>query len=163
MKKPLALWLAVLLAFAPFAAAPAEETPYAAGAQEGPEVPEAFAGSLLERLGYPYAGCYLLATVGEAVYILPLLREGDMTVNQGNGVSNTFHVTADSVRMVSSTCENQDCIEEGTVTEENRKTRILGNMIICLPHQVVLELYTFEEMEALLQTSFAVPGAADAP
>ena len=158
MKKPLALFLAVLLAFAPFTAAPAEEAPPGA-----PEVPDAYAGSALEARGYPFAGCYLLVTVGKAVYILPLLREGDMTVDQGNGVSNTFHVTADSVRMVSSTCENQDCIWEGTVTAENRKTRLLGNMILCLPHQVGLELYTFEEMEALLRASRAAPGTAETP
>ncbi len=143
--------LAVLMLLAVlFSAALGEAVPE--GEKEG-AVPAAYAGSLLERMGYAYAECYLLVTVGDAMYIVPLTQEGDLTVNQGSGVSNTFHVTAHSVCMVSSTCENQDCVQEGTVTDENKETRILGNMILCLPNRVVLELYTFEEMETLLAVS----------
>ena len=37
-------------------------------------------------------------------------------------------------------------MKQGTVTLENRDERILYNMIICLPNQVMLELYTPEEV-----------------
>ena len=53
--------------------------------------------------------------------------------------------------MEDSTCANHDCIDQGIVTLENRKERILGNMIICLPNQVCLQLYTPEEILALYE------------
>ena len=52
--------------------------------------------------------------------------------------------------MKSSTCDNQDCVKQGVVTLENMEERLLGNMIICLPNQVTLSLYTTEELLALL-------------
>jgi hypothetical protein len=48
--------------------------------------------------------------------------------------------------MEDSTCENHDCVDQGEVTLENRKDRILGNMIICLPNQVTLQLLTPDEV-----------------
>jgi hypothetical protein len=48
--------------------------------------------------------------------------------------------------MEDSTCENHDCVEQGMVTLENRDERILSNMIICLPNQVTLQLFTPEEL-----------------
>ena len=52
--------------------------------------------------------------------------------------------------MKSSPCDNQDCVKQGEVTLANKDERILSNMIICLPNQVVLELYTPEELLELL-------------
>lgn len=146
------LALAALAAclFAPAAAEGGAETePYRF------ETPASFGDSVLAKLGYAYADCYVVCTVGERVYIVPMTAEGDLTLNQGNGVSNTFHVTRDSVVMTSATCENQDCVREGAVTAENRGKRVLGNMIVCLPHGVTLELYTYEELEALLEAAYA--------
>lgn len=95
---------------------------------------------------------YLLVTVGGVTYQpLPLQDEGEFSITQGEtGMVNTVHVTRDSIRMAASTCDNQDCVDQGVVTLESMNTRVLGNMIICLPHQVTLELYTAEEMDALL-------------
>ncbi len=117
------------------------------------DIPASYEGSELQRMGYAYAECYVLCTVGQRMYIIPVTAEGDLTVDQGDGVTNTFHVTRDSVCMACSTCENQDCVDEGTVTLANREERILGNMIVCMPHNVMLELFTFEELETLLETS----------
>ncbi len=146
--------LAALLVL--FNAAGAEET-----AQPEPtpvpyefEIPASYEGSYLEKMGYPYADCYVLCTVGEHTYIVPITAEGDLTLDQGSGVINTFHVARDSVYMASSTCDNQDCVQEGIVTVENKDLRLLGNMIVCLPHGMTLELYTFDELEALLEASF---------
>ena len=61
-----------------------------------------------------------------------------------------MHVTPTSVNMAASTCDNQDCVEQGVVSLSTMDDRVLGNMIICLPHQVTLELYTVEEMNALM-------------
>ena len=63
---------------------------------------------------------------------------------------NVIHVSSEGVYMESSTCENQDCVEEGIVTFENLNTRILGWYIICLPNGVTLALYSVEEVAAML-------------
>ena len=82
---------------------------------------------------------------------LPLTGEGEFSITQGeSGMVNVVHVTPDSIWMADSTCDNHDCVEQGTVTLATMNDRVLGNMIICLPHQVTLELYTAGEMDALI-------------
>lgn len=95
---------------------------------------------------------YLLVTVGGVTYQpLPLQSEGELSIAQGeSGMVNTIHVTPTSVWMAESTCDNQDCVEQGVVDLATMDSRVLGNMIICLPHQVTLELYTAAEMSALI-------------
>lgn len=96
------------------------------------------------------AKAYLVVQVAGQMYEpIPLYEEGRYTVTRGDYV-NTIAVTPDSVRMHESSCDNQDCVEQGVVSLENKGTRVLQNMIICLPNEVVLELYTPEELTALL-------------
>lgn len=98
----------------------------------------------------PEARAYLLVTVRGVTYQpIPLYEEHDYTIRQPN-CENVLHVTADSVYMKSASCDNQDCVEQGTVTLENSKERALFNMILCLPNQVYLELYSAEEIADLL-------------
>lgn len=101
------------------------------------------------------AKVYLLATIGGIMYEpIPLLEEADYSITQqATGLENVIHVTPDSITMASSNCDNQDCVQQGTVTLENRDTRILQNMIICLPNGVTLELLTPEEVAEILQSS----------
>jgi hypothetical protein len=61
--------------------------------------------------------------------------------------------------MKSSTCDNQDCVLQGTVSLENKYERVLGNMIICLPNEITLELFTPQELVQVLLQSFS----ADVP
>ena len=97
---------------------------------------------------------WLLITVGNVTYSpIPLKQEGNYTIRQDGGEKvNVVHVTTDSVTMASSTCENQLCVGEGTVTLENKENRILGGYIICLPNSVTLELYSTAEMLELLKS-----------
>ena len=90
---------------------------------------------------------YLLITVRGVQYEpIALDGEGEYTLRQKDtGAENTIHVTKDSIWMSSSTCENQDCVEQDVVSLENRQKRLLQNMIICLPNEVTLELLTAEE------------------
>jgi len=97
-----------------------------------------------------HAGAYLVVTVANAVYEpIPLTEQGRFTVTRGEHV-NVIEVTEDSVRMAESSCDNQDCIYQGTVTLENKKERVLQNMILCLPNEVILELYTYEELQQVM-------------
>lgn len=99
---------------------------------------------------------YVLVTTATQTGFLPLPEEEDyvfpltQTLPDGTVAENLIHVTPDGVYMESSNCENQDCVHEGTVTLENRQDRILGNWIICLPHQLTLQLLTPEEVLAMM-------------
>ena len=83
---------------------------------------------------------------------LPLPSEGEVSyplrqiLPDGTEAVNTIHLTPEGVYMEDSTCANHDCVNQGEVTLENKQDRILANMIICLPNQVTLELYTPEEV-----------------
>jgi len=130
---------------------------------EDEAVPDIYADSVLASLGLPYARAYALVTAAGVTYVpIPLLGDREYTLRQREGVENTIHVMKDGVYMASATCENQDCVHQGEVTVQNRGTRILGSLIICLPNQVEVALYTFEEMEALLNDAFAASGAREA-
>ena len=92
---------------------------------------------------------YLLVTAGNTTYApIRLDAEDTLTLTQGDDM-NVIHVTPDSIWMESANCDNQDCVEQGVVTAENRKTRVLGNTIVCLPHRVLLELFTAEELREI--------------
>lgn len=126
-------------------AAPAEAVADVAAGEEADAeaAPEAAADSA--EATEP-AKAYLIVTAAGAIYEpIPLYQSGRFTLRRGDYV-NVVEVTEDSVRMAESTCENQDCVEQGLVTLENKNQRVLQNMIICLPNDVALELYTYEEM-----------------
>lgn len=93
---------------------------------------------------------YLVVTVAGAMYEpIPLYEEARYTVTRGDMV-NTIAVTPTSVRMHESTCDNQDCVMQGEVTLENRHDRVLQNMVLCLPNEVILALYTPDELLEML-------------
>ena len=127
----------------------AQVTPGSVPAQGtvAPAEPAAQASPTPRPTLYP-AESYLRVTTATQVFEpIPLLDDGQLKLTQGEGVENVIHVGKNSVSMESSTCENQDCVQQGEVTLENRDTRILYNMVICLPNQVSLELLTPEEAQ----------------
>jgi len=81
---------------------------------------------------------------------VPLVDGGEYVIDQPDGKQNVVHTTANGAVMHFSTCDNQSCVQQGEVTLENRDERVLMNMIICLPNEVILEVLTPEEagMEA---------------
>ena len=95
---------------------------------------------------------YVLVTTATQSGWLPLPEEGEVSyplrqlLPDGTEAVNTIHLTPEGVYMEDSTCEGHDCVQQGEVTLDNRTERILGNMIICLPNQVTLQLYTPEEL-----------------
>ena len=72
-------------------------------------------------------------------------------MSDGTEAVNTIHLTPEGVYMEDSTCQGHDCVQQGEVTLDNRNERILGNMIICLPNQVTLQLYTPEELLEMMK------------
>ncbi len=104
----------------------------------------------------PARGYVLVTTAAQSGW-LPLPEEGELSyplrqlLPDGTEAVNTIHLTPDGVYMEDSTCEGHDCVQQGVVTLENRQERILGNMIICLPNQVTLQLFTPEELLEMMK------------
>ena len=93
---------------------------------------------------------YLVVTIGHVTYQpIPMLREMDLPLDQGSGMVNTIHIHPGGAYMLSSTCDNQDCVQQGEVTRENMDERVLYNMVICLPHQLMFEVMTWEQLVQL--------------
>lgn len=87
-----------------------------------------------------------LPTAEEGEYTYPLIQ----ILPDGTQTENMIHLLPDGVYMEASTCSNQDCVHEGTVTLENRSERVLGNAILCLPNQVSLELFSMQEIYTMM-------------
>lgn len=89
---------------------------------------------------------YLRVQVDDTVWPLtPLNEAGEWTIEQDNGAKNVLRATERGVVMHFSTCDNQNCVHQGEVSLDNRDSRALGNMIVCLPNKVIVELLTPEE------------------
>ena len=105
---------------------------------------------------YSQLGWLALPAPGEEDVVFPLWQQ----LPDGTQVVNVIHLTPEGVYVEDATCENHDCVDQGLVTLENREERILGNMIICLPNQLMLQLYTAEEVEMLVSMGYPSPEAA---
>ena len=99
---------------------------------------------------------YALVRMQNFAGLLPLPLEGEytrtirQTMADGSEAINVLHLTPNGFWMEEANCEGHDCINEGEVTLENREERVLWNMIICLPHQLSLELITRAEAEQMI-------------
>ena len=116
----------------------ASETPQPTETVQAPEAePTQAPAAAQEELTEGYL---FIILQGRIWGIEPLGEERDVTVDQGNGVVNVIHLQKDGFYMQSSTCDNQLCVTEGTVTLTNWQQRILGPCVYCLPHNLQLEL-----------------------
>ena len=99
---------------------------------------------------------YVLVRMPNPVGLLPLPAEGEYTrtirqiMPDGSEAVNVLHLTPEGFWMEAANCKGQDCVGEGMVTLENREERVLWNMVVCLPHQLVAELITREEALAMI-------------
>lgn len=149
----LALFLPRRTASLPDSLAPLlSQSPESSTSQVSPAEDTLTESSLPPATPVPARG-YVCVTVGTSSrwFALPEAEDLSFTISQTQGEEkqeNVIHLTQDGVYMESSTCENQDCVHQGAVTLENKDTRLLANMIICLPHQVSIELYTPDELLA---------------
>ncbi len=98
---------------------------------------------------------YVLVRLQYGGGLLPLPLEGEYTrtvrqvMDDNTEAVNVLHLTPEGFWMEDANCRNHDCVGEGMVTLENREERVLWNMVVCLPHQLVAELITREEAAAL--------------
>lgn len=83
---------------------------------------------------------YVVIYVNGKVYKTVNLSDPQIVVVENNGHHNEIEITEEGVKMLSSSCDNQNCVMQGEATLENYETRLLGGWIICLPNQVSIEL-----------------------
>lgn len=83
--------------------------------------------------------------VGDELYKEISLREDQTVIIEQQDCKNVIRIENGGVFMQESTCRNQDCIGQGTVTPENAGSRALGSWIICLPNKVSVELAPGEQ------------------
>lgn len=68
----------------------------------------------------------------------PLDEDKTVEIDQGDGIVNHVEIKDGKVRMLDSTCDNQNCVGMGSMSEEDPGP--MFNFIVCLPHQVSIEL-----------------------
>lgn len=68
----------------------------------------------------------------------PLNEDKVIEIDQGNGVINHVEIKDGQVRMLDSSCGNQNCVGMGSMSKDNPGP--MFNFIVCLPHQVSIEL-----------------------
>lgn len=82
----------------------------------------------------------IISVDGKEYARVPLSKPQTVTVAQKDGSVNVVEVSDHGAVMLSSTCDNQLCVEMGEVTVDNWETRPNQQFIICLPNRVGVEL-----------------------
>ena len=99
------------------------------------------------------AGYVYIKAAGQGKWFLLPEEESSMQLKRaddaGKEIRNVITLTPEGVYMKESTCDNQDCVMQGLITLENKESRILKNAILCLPNDVIIELYSAEEVEEM--------------
>lgn len=92
--------------------------------------------AMLSRSGKTAADSLEVYVDGRFYTAAPLRAGESVTVSQEDGKVNVIRMTESGFYMESSTCHNQDCVQQGQVTKENWSRRSLGAHVICLPNRV---------------------------
>ena len=101
--------------------------------------------SLLARPAVTVDENMVMITVDGKEYTrVPLSKPATVTVKQQNGCVNVVEVSDHGAVMLSSTCDNQLCVNMGEVTVDNWQFRPNQQFIICLPNRVSIELVVTE-------------------
>ena len=82
----------------------------------------------------------IISVDGKEYARVPLSKPQTVTVEQKNGSVNVVEISDHGAVMLSSTCDNQLCVEMGEVTVDNWEYRPNQQFIICLPNRVGVEL-----------------------
>ena len=70
---------------------------------------------------------------------LPFGEEHTLEVIQKSG-RNKVRITPEAVYMEDADCQGQDCVKMTEITRDNLETRVLRDMIICLPHKITVQV-----------------------
>lgn len=70
---------------------------------------------------------------GKESYRFDLTEENEIAVKYDNEEYNEIVIKDGKVSVISATCPDQICVEQGEISEE-------GETIVCLPHKLVIEI-----------------------
>lgn len=98
------------------------------------------AGTMLLGGGREATGQMNVYVNGELYRTVDIIAGKDFEVRQEDGSVNVIRMTEKGFYMLSSTCHNQLCIEQGEANADNWNMRSLGTHVICLPNRVDVEL-----------------------
>ena len=83
----------------------------------------------------------VVVTLQEKVILeLPFGEAHTVRIVQPDVGENILTMTGDAVSMTEADCPGQDCVRMETITRENLEIRPLGGFIVCLPHQLTVEV-----------------------
>lgn len=99
-----------------------------------------YGAMMIARGGQTVSGVVEIYAGGELYASAPLDQAGEIRVEQENGVINVISIADGGVSMTFSSCKNQLCVHQGSITAENWTQRALGRTIVCLPNRVLVEL-----------------------
>ena len=94
----------------------------------------------MSNRGKEAAGRMKVYVDGKLYDTVTIVNGRDYEVKQKDGSVNVIRMTKNGFYMLSSTCHNQLCIEQGEANADNWNKRSLGTHVICLPNRVDVEL-----------------------
>lgn len=100
----------------------------------------AYGGIMLSRQGQTLSDTVQIYAGNELYATASLSQDQEIHIEQENGYVNVVSIEHGGVKMLSSSCKNQLCVHQGTVTEDNWMQRSMGRSIVCLPNSVLVEL-----------------------
>ena len=86
-------------------------------------------------------GQFVRITIGGAVYgTYPLDEDQEISVEADGEQINLVRIRSGSVSMEQATCPDELCVKQGSISKT-------GQTIVCLPHELVVEVYGTDEKE----------------
>lgn len=86
-------------------------------------------------------GQFVRITIGGAVYgTYPLDEDQEISVESDGERINLVRIRNGSVSMEQATCPDELCVKQGSISKT-------GQTIVCLPHELVVEVYGTDEKE----------------
>lgn len=107
---------------------------------------------MITRKDQALSGMVEIRVDGELHSTVALDRPGETRIEQDGGEVNVLSVDgAGNVRMAYSSCRNQLCVQQGSMSADNWARRAMGRTIVCLPNRVLVELSLDEGHPSLLE------------
>lgn len=76
---------------------------------------------------------------GQEIGTYPLRENREIPLQTEYGY-NLIVIQDGAVSVREADCSNQDCVQQGAMSLDNYTQRFLGNLILCLPHKLEIQL-----------------------
>lgn len=91
-------------------------------------------GFLIQKIFFGKEGAKAIVTQnGKIIKELPLNKEAQLSLDDGNGGTNTLEVKNGSICMTEANCPDLVCVYTGNIS-------LTGEVIACLPHGLIITI-----------------------